>query len=188
MTTASPSLLPAPGAHAQTHAHRQLLQAIYQDNHAWLCSWLRRKLSNPADAADLAHDTFVRLLGKPAQAPALREPRAWLTTAAHGLMVDHVRRQSLERAYAETLALAPPALHPSPEDQLLLLQTLVRIDTMLDGLAPKARTAFLLSRLEGLPYADIATQLGVCLSSVEKYMAAALRHCLTIQDAVVDER
>ncbi|MFT7774210.1 MAG: sigma-70 family RNA polymerase sigma factor [Roseateles sp.] len=160
------------------------LQAIYRDHHAWLCGWLRRKLLNPADAADLAHDTFLRLLGKPLQTQTLREPRAWLTTAAHGLMVDHVRRQALERAYLDTLALMPPALHPSPEERLMLLQTLERIDTLLDGLAPRARAAFLLSRLEGLAYADIARQMGMSLSSVEKYMASALRHCLAMQAAL----
>lgn len=171
------------------HAGTPLLHALYQDHHAWLCSWLRRKLVNPADAADLAQDTFVRLLGRPLQqVQALREPRAWLTTAAHGLVVDHVRRQALERAYTETLALVPPALHPSPEDRLLLLETLLRIDTLLDDLAPKVRSAFLLSRLEGLPYADIAHRLGVCLSSVEKYIASALRHCLAIQATLAAER
>lgn len=184
LTTVSIALLPAPGAPMPA----QLLGTLYEDHHAWLCRWLRRKLTNPADAADLAHDTFVRLLGKPPQqVQALREPRAWLTTAAHGLMVDHVRRQALERAYAETLALAPAATHPSPEERYLLLETLVRIDAMLDGLAPRARTAFLLSRLEGLPYTNIAQRLGVCLSSVEKYMAGALRHCLTFKATLADE-
>lgn len=184
MTTVSVPLVPAPGP----HSHNQLLQALYQDHHIWLCAWLRRKLANPADAADLAHDTFLRLLCKPPQQmQVLREPRAWLSTAAHGLMVDHVRRQALERAYAQTLALDPPALHPSPEERLVLIETLVRVDTLLDGLAPKARSAFLLSRLEGLPYAEIARQLGVGLSSVEKYMASALRHCLAIQAALADE-
>lgn len=184
MTTASTALFPAP----EVPAHTQRLQAIYLDHHAWLFGWLRRRLINSADAADLAHETFVRLLGRPPhQMQTLREPRAWLTTAAHGLMVDHVRRQALERAYLDALAHAPEATHPSPEDRLQLLETLVRIDTMLDGLAPKARAAFLLSRLEGLVYADIARQLGVCLSSVEKYMASALRHCIAFQATLADK-
>jgi RNA polymerase sigma-70 factor (ECF subfamily) len=42
-------------------------------------------------------------------------------------------------------------------------------------------SAFLLSRLEGLSYPEIARQLGVCLSSVEKYMATAIRHCLALR-------
>ncbi|MNU05701.1 putative RNA polymerase sigma factor FecI [compost metagenome] len=51
------------------------------------------------------------------------------------------------------------------------------MDALLDGLPPKVRTAFLLSRLDGLGYKEIAAQLGVSLRSVESYMAKAIRHC-----------
>ena len=49
---------------------------------------------------------------------------------------------------------------------------------MLDGLNVKAREAFLLSQLEGLTYADIASRLAVSVSSVKKYIAKATEHCL----------
>lgn len=38
------------------------VQTLYSDHHGWLHAWLRSKLGNAADAADLAQDTFVRLL------------------------------------------------------------------------------------------------------------------------------
>ena len=157
------------------------VDALYSDHHEWLRNWLRRRLGNAIDAADLAHDTFVKVLVRPQAALQAREPRAWLTTIAHGLVVDHVRRQSLERAYQQAVAALSEPQAPSPEGRLLLIEALVRVDAMLDGLNPKARSAFLLSRLEGLPYTCIAEQLGVTLSSVEKYMATAIRHCLALQ-------
>ena len=49
---------------------------------------------------------------------------------------------------------------------------------MLDGLGPKIKQAFLLSQLEGLGYAEIAQRLGVSVSSVKKYMAKVVEHCL----------
>ena len=52
------------------------------------------------------------------------------------------------------------------------------IDAMLDGLSGKTREAFLLSQLEGLTYSDIAQKLGVSASSVKKYVARAVEHCL----------
>ncbi|KPU88481.1 RNA polymerase subunit sigma [Variovorax paradoxus] len=157
------------------------VETLYGDHHAWLQGWLRRKLGNACDAADLAQDTFMRVLGRPRELAELREPRAWLTTIAHGLAVDHVRRKTLERACLDAIAHLPEPQAPSPEAQLMLVEALVRIDAMLDGLAPKARSAFLLSRLEGLGYNEIARQLGVSLSSVEKYMATAIRHCLSLR-------
>ena len=157
------------------------VQLLYRTHHGWLHNWLRAKLGNTFDAADLAQDTFVRVLGKPQSLHGVREPRAWLTTIAHGLVVDHTRRAALERACLDAIASLPEPLAPSAEERHLLIESLVRMDNLLAGLPPKARSAFLLSRLEGLSYPEIALQLGVCLSSVEKYMATAIRHCLALR-------
>lgn len=154
------------------------LKLLYTDHHRWLAGWLRSKLGCPHHAADLAHDTFLRVLVR-REFDTIHEPRAYLATIAHGLMVDHVRRRELERAYLETIAGLPEPEAPSPETRLLILEALARIDALLDGLNPKVRAAFLLSRLEGLSYPEIAAHLGVSLSSVEKYIAAAIRHCYT---------
>ncbi|MGL5998223.1 MAG: sigma-70 family RNA polymerase sigma factor [Pseudomonas proteolytica] len=168
----SPSTPSAPHAEIRT---------LYIDHHAWLLDWLRKRLRHGDSAADLAHDTFVHILGKPQRLQELRQPRAWLSTVAHGLLVDRVRRQRVERAYLQAIAHLPEAGVPSPESQLILLETLVRIDALLDGLRPKVRMAFLMSRLEGLSYKEIAERLAISLSSVEKYMATAIRHCYLAQ-------
>ncbi len=61
---------------------QQDIEGLYIDHGGWLKGWLRRKLGDACSAADLAHDTFVRLLTKDAL-PEIREPRALLTTIAH---------------------------------------------------------------------------------------------------------
>ena len=93
-------------------------------------------------------------------------------------MVDHFRRRDLERAFCVALTEIPEPQETSVEEKVLLLDILCRIDAMLDGLGPKVRSAFLMSRLLGLSYTEIAARLEVSLSSVEKYMAKAYRHCL----------
>lgn len=152
---------------------------LYTDHHTWLQGWLRRKLGCLEQAADLAHDTFVRAMTTP-KLEEIREPRAWLRTVAHGVMVNHLKRQDLERAYCETLATQPELTAPSPEERALILETLMQIDALLDGLSPKARRAFLLSQLDGLTYAEIAVQLNVSVSMIKKYMLQAITHCMQI--------
>ncbi len=138
---------------------------------------MRRRLGCAFDADDLAQDTFLRILKSDAAA-AIREPKDFLVTVAKRVMVDFFRRKTLERAYLEMLALIPAAYAPSPEQRQCLLESLQQIDSMLDGLGPKVKQAFLLSQLEGLGYAEIALRLGVSVSSVKKYMARATEHCL----------
>jgi len=157
------------------------VETLYVAHHRWLVNWLRFRLGRMDDARDLAQDTFVRVLGRPAEIACVRKPRTWLATIAHGLMVDHFRRRDLERAYCSAIADLPEPEAPSMENRIILLDILARIDAMLYDLSPKARHAFMLSRIMGLSYPEIAARLGVSLSSVEKYMAGAYRHCLTIR-------
>lgn len=153
------------------------IQQLYSDHHGWLVGWLRRRLDCSASAADLAQDTFVRLIV--GQTPSeLREPRHFLVTVAKRVMVDHFRRRNLERAYLESLANQPEPLDVSPEERLLILETLLALDAMLDGLGHNVKSAFLLSQLQGIGYAEIARRLGVSVSSVTKYIAKATEHCL----------
>ncbi|QQB35171.1 sigma-70 family RNA polymerase sigma factor [Achromobacter deleyi] len=155
------------------------LHALYQDHQGWLQGWLRKKLGCALDAADLVHDTYLRVLSQ-REPGEIREPRPYLATIAHGLMVNHLRRKDLERAYLETLAQLPEPLAPSPEARALALEALVEIDTMLDGLPVAARRAFLLCQLEGMTHAEIASTLRVSVGSVRLYIARALRQCLEL--------
>jgi RNA polymerase sigma-70 factor (ECF subfamily) len=154
----------------------QSIALLYSDHHGWLQGWLRRKLNCSQQAADLAQDTFVRLLSKP-EPQALREPRAYLTTVARGLMINHWRRQGLEQAYQEELAARPEATSPSPEERRLILETLEEIARLLDGLPPRVREIFLRSQLEGQTYPVIAEQLGISVNVVQKAMLRATAQC-----------
>jgi RNA polymerase sigma-70 factor (ECF subfamily) len=156
------------------------MHTFYAEHHGWLSTWLRRRLGCTHSAADLAQDTFVRVLLRPQVLPTLREPRAYLSTLAKGVISEHWRRQALERAYLDALALMPEPLALSPEERLELLQTLDEIDAMLDGLAPKAREAFVLSQLEGLTYVAIAERLQISERTVKRYMQQGFERCLAL--------
>lgn len=158
-------------------AVQQQVHVLYSDHHGWLLSWLRKKLGCADNAADVAQDTFVRLLchRKPVD---LSEPRALLTHIAKALMIDHWRRQEVERAYLEAIAHLPEPMAPSPETRLLILEALLRIETMLRGMPAKTREIFLLSQLDGLTYPQIAGQQGTSLVTVKRHMRAGFVACM----------
>lgn len=161
---------------------QQSLQQLYREHSSWLNGWLRRRLGCAENAADLAQDTFLRVLSKERELPALHEPRAYLSTIAHSLLVNHWRRQAIERAYLEALALQPEQRAPSPEAAELIIETLLAIDALLLRLPSKVREAFLLSQLDGLTYAAIALRLQVSERMVKKYMAQAMLQCLLLAE------
>ncbi|MCG6541428.1 sigma-70 family RNA polymerase sigma factor [Pseudomonas sp. KSR10] len=160
----------------------ELVHRLYVDHQGWLNGWLRRQLGCSQKAADLAQDTFVRVLSKDHGLEPIREPRAYLHTIAKGLLINHWRRKQIEQAYLDALALQPEAVMPSPESQALIVETLMQVDTMLTRLPYKVRRAFLLSQLHGLTYAAIAVELDVSERMVKKYMAQAMLHCLMLAE------
>lgn len=157
-----------------------LLHDFYVSHNAWLHAWLSKKTGSKVDAADLMQDTFLRILLK-ADLSSIMEPRAYITSVATHIMIDHVRRRKLEQAYLEALALnQAEGFAASPEDYQSAIETLLAISKMLDGLPEKARRAFLMSRLEEASHADIAVSLGVSTSMVKQYIARALVHCYQV--------
>lgn len=158
----------------------QAVHALYTEHHGWLFGWLRKKLGCPHNAADLSHDTFVRILASRDALGGMREPRAFLTTTARHLIIDRARRRRLEEAYLRELAQTVEMMEQcqqSPEQILVTLEALEQIAFVLDGLALNARQAFLLYFLEGLRQSEIASRLGISERMVRKHLMNALMHC-----------
>ncbi len=153
----------------------QALQALYLEHHAWLVELLRRKLGNREQAADLAHDTFERILR--AGTPQADEPRAYLTTVARRLAATHFRRSALEQAYLDALAAQPEACAPPPEVRLMVLQALAAVSRIIDGMGSRTRQIFLLSRIDGLSHAEIAAALRISPKTVQNAISKAIQHC-----------
>lgn len=162
-----------------SHPHTAAVQHLYEQHHHWLQGWLRGRLSSACDAADVAQDTFVRILGT-RSAHQIREPRDYLATVARGLVIDRYRRRAIEMAYLESLAARPEQVAPSEEDKAIIIETLMAVDKALSNLSARAQRIFLLSQLDGLTYQQIARQLGVSLTTVKKHMVRAFTECTLI--------
>ncbi len=156
------------------------IRALYGDHHHWLRGWLRKRVGCSEQAADLAHDTFLRLLSRPHDPTSLRQPRSYLATIARGLMINLWQRQALERAWLESLQVLAPELTPTLEEQHLALDALARLLAMLDGLPARVAEIFLLSQFDGLTYPAIAERLGISVNVVQKAMLKATRHCYAL--------
>jgi len=166
------SVLPPSSLHDDVHR-------LYHNHHGWLRGWLRRRLGDRERAADIAQDTFLRLLVT-RRLPQQGEGRRFLAQIARNLVIDQWRRQRIEQAYLESLAALPEPQTPSLETRAMVIETLLQIDAMLDEMPARVREAFVLSQFEGLTYPQIAERLNVSVSSVQKYMLRAIAACYQV--------
>src|SRR6218665_441827 len=158
---------------------QQAIHTLYSDHHGWLFGWLRKKLGCSHNAADLAHDTFTRILASRDVLASMREPRAFLTTTARRLVIDRARRKQIEDAYLQELALTAETLSgfQSPEQILTTLEALEQIAFVLEELSAKQRQAFLLYYLDGHSQLEIAARMGISERMVRKHLMLALLQC-----------
>ncbi|CAB3645380.1 sigma-70 family RNA polymerase sigma factor [Achromobacter pestifer] len=164
---------------------QQDIESLYAEHHGWLRSWLRRRLGDAFEAADLAHDTYLRIMNS-GRMPERQQSRQHLAQIARCLVIDLYRRRQIEAAYLDTIAHLPAGHAPSEETRAMAIQALMELDAILNTLPAKAREALLLCKLDGLGYRDIANRLGVSVSSVKKYIATALLACYEAQQAATD--
>jgi RNA polymerase sigma-70 factor (ECF subfamily) len=128
-----------------------------------------------ADAEDLLHSAFVRLEAYRAE-HVVQDPAAFMVRTAVNIAIDKRRHDSfiadqpVDAACVELIDPAP--LQDEVNQQRIRLQ---RVQEGLDRLAPRTREIFLMHRIEGLRYREIAAQLGISQSSVEKHIARAAR-------------
>jgi RNA polymerase sigma-70 factor (ECF subfamily) len=66
---------------------------------------------------------------------------------------------------------------PGPEEHQLIIETLLQLERLLDGLPALAKQAFLMSQLDGMKQAEIAQALSISVSSVKRYLTLALTQC-----------
>lgn len=151
---------------------------LYSEHYGWLNGWLRKKVGCLHQAADIVQDSFVKLLALP-QLPVLREPRAYLLVTANHLLINQFQRRKLEEETLRTLSiLAEESQVHGPEDIAATRQLLSKTLLLLaDELDEKPRQAFLMARVDGMSYAEIAAELGISESSVKQYLAKVLAHC-----------
>ena len=107
----------------------------------------------------------------------MKEPRAYLATIANRLIIDKARRKRIEQAYLEAQLESSQEYAPSCEEVHEMIQKLEALSRLLEGLADKPRRAFLMARLDGLKYQEIAQELNISVSMVQKYIAQTLLHC-----------
>jgi RNA polymerase sigma-70 factor (ECF subfamily) len=150
------------------------INTLYQEHHSWLVRLLVNKLNCPFDAADIAHDAFIRLLNNPRKFDNLTGARHYLSRMANGMSIDLWRKQQLEQAYFSSLMTHSAESIITLEQQHIILETLIQVDKQLRDLPNKVAVVFIAVNIEGLTYQQAAIKQKISVSSVKNYLAIAM--------------
>ncbi len=149
----------------------ELFRQEFERRYASLHRYLSRLSDDPALAADIAQEAFVRLYQRGSMPD---DTGAWLATVANNLFRNDVqgrkRRARIMDGERATLVLADPPLAPDVEAEANERKKYVR--AALDEIPLRDRQLLLL-RYEGLSYRELAVALDIAESSVGTLLARA---------------
>jgi len=153
------------------------VDAFVREHQTELLNFFRGRVTRSQDAADLAQESWSRLLHYPLETVA--SSRGLLFTIARNVLKNHWRWSALRRIEQPTdfAELDVPSDTPGPDRHLQAALDLQALEVAVAALPPKCRTVFLLSRIEGLSNAEVAQRCGVSVKMVEKHLAKAIVTC-----------
>ena len=146
-------------------------------NETVLRQFLVSRVGCPHVAADIYQRIAEKLLTRTDYA-GISDQRAYLYQAARNEVVNYYRTEQTRRQYESESALVTGDMdHRSAERVELARENLQILNQALDELPQLTRQIFILYRVHGLKQKDIATHLRLNLSTIEKRLAKAIKHC-----------
>jgi RNA polymerase sigma-70 factor (ECF subfamily) len=152
---------------------------VFLDASTQLHRFLIRRVQCPETAADLTQEVYLRLPQMQASVAGEAGVRAWLFRVASNLSIDHLRSQRRHAGLLNQFCGSETEIDtaPSPYRAVMDRDRLQRVQNALKELPELCAEVLYLSRIEGYSHAEIAKQLGISKSLVEKHVARALNHC-----------
>lgn len=172
------------------------IAATVQRERGRLRSFIRRRVSDAAEAEDILQEVLYELVSAYRLMHPIERVGAWLMRVARNRVVDHFRKKKTSPAAAAwagelgdgdeegpTLEELLPSLAPGPEGEVARQMLLAQIEEALDALPREQREVFVAHELEGLSFKEMSESWGVgvnTLLSRKRYAVLALRERLQV--------
>lgn len=158
---------------------------MYTDNSfdALYCKYSPRlvayisRFSDPWTAEDLVHDTFIRYWTSYHGISDEKEVSRLLYTIVRNLCISqHRLRSCTMRVSIDSVPRRSEEFTAPDSDQLCSYNDIKgQLDSALSRLPRRSRQIFIKSRIEKMRYSDIAEDMGISVSAVEKHISKALK-------------
>ncbi|BCA56539.1 ECF sigma factor [Nitrospira sp. KM1] len=147
--------------------------------------FLSRRITCPHAVSDMMQEAFLKLMGAQ-PATDIKDPRAYLFRIAANLAINHgTRRRDVAPPSAvsnSTEALPEVSDERTPERVVEGNRQLRRVMDAIESLPERCKEVFILYRFHSMSQTEIAEQLGISVSMVEKHVIRAMRYCRDARD------
>lgn len=158
--------------HKQSTCNETVFSRIYQELNKAIWRFIYYKCGNDAQADDLVQDAFIKLWQNCQKVPE-NKAKSYLYTVANNAFLNEVAHKKVVLKHAKSAE--KKVNNQSPEFLFEEQQFSLKLQNALNNLTEAQRSAFLLNRIEGKKYAEIAQIFDISVKAVEKRMSQALK-------------
>lgn len=169
---------------ADCEAHSEFcgLGQVFLQNRDAIARFVRAR--GVSDVEDLLHEVWINVASKPSAGP-IADPLAYLFRCAHNLIIDgrraEVQRIRRERMWTELATHGGcDGYEESSERAVMARETLQEAERVLDELGTKTKRIFYRYRLDGLTRSEVAQEMGLSVSAIEKHLRRAYQRLLDL--------
>ncbi len=144
---------------------------VYNEHSKSVWRFIYFKCGDSARADDLVQDAFIKLWQNCAKVP-VEKARSYLYTLVNNAFLNEIAHHKVVLKHRETVT--GNTDNQNPQYLLEEKQFKEKLENAIANLSEAQRTAFLLNRIEGKKYREIAEILGISVKAVEKRMSQAL--------------
>lgn len=148
---------------------------LYNRYAAQLAAKLIKLFRDEAEAQDVLQDTFIKVWEHRAQLDAEKPFGAFLFAVAANRANNLFRKQLRETTHRMRALHGKEEGYTHVEEQLTLKENYALLDSALEQLTPKQREVFVLHRLEGKSYREIAELLQISESTISNHLRQATK-------------
>lgn len=151
-----------------------------------LLRFLQGAVKDRETAADLAQESYARVLAAQQAGETIAEPRALLYRTARNLVIDQHRRNEVRGSHAaQESADADETVGPEacePEAAAMSAQSVQALLAAIAALPLRCREAFILHKFDGLSQAEVARRMGISVTMVERHLKLGMQACRACQE------